>query len=162
MTNYARSFIALGPRGSRNSRCDNQTTAKTRVPLSLSFSPLSILSSATLRLPYLLSEDVVSERIIILFRISSLLFLRHASPYLSSLSFVSEFHLAVHVIKILFLPFLFAASGADGDSPKTNLEIVYIALLIPMYPAFVGGHCTFSGTHTVSGPAAAATSPLAV
>lgn len=84
------------------------------------------------------------------------------SPYLSSLSFVSEFHLAVHVIKILFLPFLFAASGADGDSPKTNLEIVDIALLIPMCPAFEGGHCTFSGTHTVSGPAAAATSPLAV
>lgn len=114
------------------------------------------------RLPYLLSEDVVSERIIILFRISSLLFLRHASPYLSSLSFVSEFHLAVHVIKILFLPFLFAASGAGSDSPKTNLEIVDIALLIPMCPAFEGGHCTFSGTHTVSGPAAAATSPLAV
>lgn len=64
--------------------------------------------------------------------------------------------------KILFLPFLFAASGAGGDSPKTNLEIVDIALLIPMYPAFEGGHCTFSGTHTVSGPAAAATSPLAV
>lgn len=97
---------------------------------------------------------------------NSLSYLVSFSPSRFSVSLLSIFRQRISsrgaCNKILFLPFLFAASGAGSDSPKTNLEIVDIALLIPMYPAFEGGHCTFSGTHTVSGPAAAATSPLAV
>lgn len=58
-------------------------------------------------LAYLLSENVVSEHVIILFCVSYFLFLCHSPPYLSTLSFFSEFHLTVHIIKFSF--FLFSS-----------------------------------------------------
>lgn len=70
--------------------------------------------------------------------------------------------------KIPSLPFLLAASGAGNDGFKTDREIAEITMppLIPahhrMYRASKGGHCTFSGAHTISGPAAVISSSLAL
>lgn len=74
---------------------------------SLFLSPLSRYFLLLFSSSYLLSENFVSEHIIILFHISSLLLLCHSLPCLSSLF---SFRIPMH--KILFLPFLLAAELA--------------------------------------------------
>lgn len=111
-------------------------------------------------LPYLLSENLISEYIILF------LFLCHSSPYFSSLSFFGEFHLAVHVIKFCF--FFFSLQHPELAMTwfhESRDCRDYHALLIPAHRRKYRaskGHCTFSGTHTISGPAAVISSSLAL
>lgn len=110
-------------------------------------------------LPYLLSEDFISEYIIILFHLSFF------SVTLSSLSFCSEFHFAVHVIKFSF--FLFSSQHPLAVTVSRRTSRLW------RLPYSLNSHASpvsrlrrrtlhFFRNAYVSGPVAAASCPLAL